>query len=70
LTKSQYYTKRAAECLLASAQIPSDRDVLLHMASVYIQIAIEIETREARREVWPLRGSMCDRLLGAPSGTS
>jgi hypothetical protein len=58
VTKSQYYTERAAECLLASAQISSDRDVLLHMASVYIQIAIEIETREARREVWPLRGSI------------
>ena len=57
MTTGQFYTKRAAECLLASAQIPSDRAVLLHMASVYIQIAIEIETREARREVWPLGAS-------------
>jgi hypothetical protein len=46
VTKSQYYTKRAAECLLASTEIPSDRDVLLHMASVYIGIAIDIESRE------------------------
>jgi hypothetical protein len=52
VTTCQFYIERAAECLLASAQIPSDRDVLLHMASVYMRIAIEIETREARREVW------------------
>jgi hypothetical protein len=49
VTKSQYYTKRAAECLLASAQIPSDRDVLLHMASVYIQIAPWPHSRPLRR---------------------
>jgi hypothetical protein len=57
VTRCQFYTNRAAECLLASTQIPSDRDVLLHMAGVYIRIAIEIETREARREVWPLGAS-------------
>jgi hypothetical protein len=54
VTRCQFYTNRAAECLLASTQIPSDRDVLLHMASVYIRMAIDIEARETRLEVRPL----------------
>ena len=47
MTRREYYIARAEECLLASEQIPSDRDVLLHMAATYITIAVEIELRGA-----------------------
>jgi hypothetical protein len=43
VTRPEYYIKRAAECLLASEQIPSDRDALLHMAATYVRMAIEWE---------------------------
>jgi hypothetical protein len=43
VTRQDYYVNRAAECLLASEQIPIDRGVLLHMAATYIKIAIENE---------------------------
>ena len=47
VTRPEYYVKRAAECLLASEQIPSDRDALLHMAATYVRMAIEWELRES-----------------------
>jgi hypothetical protein len=48
VTRREYYVNRAAECLLASEQIPTDREVLLHMAATYIGIAIESELHEPR----------------------
>ena len=48
VTRREYYVNRAAECLLASEQIPSDREVLLHMAATYIGIAIESELHAPR----------------------
>ena len=45
MTRPEYYIKRAAGCLLASEQIPSDRDALLHMAATYVRMAIEWELR-------------------------
>ncbi len=57
MTRNQFYTKRAAECLLASAQMPSERDVLLHMASVYIRMATDIEAQEDRRKIRPVGAS-------------
>jgi hypothetical protein len=51
--------REAAECLLASEQIPSNRDVLLHMAATYIKIAIESE----------LAGASTDIIRDGPRGT-
>ena len=62
MTKREYYTNRATECLLASAQIPSDRDVPLHMAATYVQLAIEIEMREARRYADRTASDSCGNL--------
>jgi hypothetical protein len=47
VTRPEYYVKRAAECLLAAEQIPSDRDALLHMAATYVRMAIEWELRRS-----------------------
>jgi hypothetical protein len=60
VTRREYYVDRAAECLLASEQIPSDRDVLLHMAATYIKIAIDSE----------LAGASTDIIRDGPLGTS
>jgi hypothetical protein len=43
VTRREYYVNRAAEFLVASEQIPSDRNALLHMAATYVEIAIESE---------------------------
>jgi len=43
VTRREYYVNRAAEFLVASEQISSDRNALLHMAATYVQIAIESE---------------------------
>jgi hypothetical protein len=43
LTKPEFYRSRAADCLLAAEQIPTDRDLMLHMATTYTRIAIECE---------------------------
>ena len=43
VTRREYYVNRAAEFLVASEQIPSDRNALLHMAATYVRIAIESE---------------------------
>jgi hypothetical protein len=43
VTRREYYVNRAAEFLVASEQIPSDRNALLQMAATYVRIAIESE---------------------------
>jgi hypothetical protein len=45
VTRQEYYVNRAAEFLVASEQIPRDRNALLHMAATYVIIAIESEYR-------------------------
>jgi hypothetical protein len=48
VTRREYYVNRAAEFLVASEQIPSDRNALLYMAATYIKIAIESEYHTPR----------------------
>jgi hypothetical protein len=62
VTRREYYVDRAAECLLASEQIPSDRDVLLHMAATYIKIAVDSELAGASTDI------ICDGPLGTSNG--
>jgi hypothetical protein len=48
VTRQEYYVNRAAEFLVASEQIPRDRNALLHMAATYVQITIESEYHTPR----------------------
>jgi hypothetical protein len=57
LTKREFYRNRAAECLLAAEQIPTDRDLMLHMATTYTRIAIECELHHSHGPQVPPQGS-------------
>jgi hypothetical protein len=56
VTRREYYVSRAAEFLVASEQIPSDRNALLHMAATYVKIAIESEYHTPRGSKVSVRG--------------
>ena len=46
----EFYSQKAAECLLASRQVHrlADKNALLHMAAAYIDLAIQMELGKER----------------------
>ena len=46
----EFYSQKAAECLLASRRVhrPADKNALLHMAATYIELAVQMELGKER----------------------
>jgi hypothetical protein len=57
MTAKEFYTERAAECILVAESNPCDRTVMLHLAATYVRLAMEIELRHRQRTQEPLQGT-------------